>query len=367
MPAKVCFALILAGICVIVVPLYKRSVTLALLNMRIANPIYDVVFKYLMDDNKIARLIISSIINEEIEELELRPLEVSGNLQQNEKKTENSGDQETPPVSLSLTVYRLDFSAKIRTPQGIKTVIIEIQKTKFPTDNLRFRKYLSSQYASNENAHKVLTGGRLRTTGIPIISIYFLGHKLDATTACAIGVKRVYVDLITNEPIQQKEVFIESLTHDSYIIQIPFLTPQRRNDLEILLSVFDQSKAIDARRHILNIKEEEFPEKFRPIIRKLQKAIQNKQVKQKMDMEDTLIDELTEMELTIRKLEAENKLAKLLIEQERQQNEAAQLLIEQERQQIEAAGGKSGRHRAPHLLTGGAIRGNSYGTESVTE
>jgi len=303
--------------------------------MRIANPIYDVVFKYLMDDNKIARLIISSIINEEIEELELKPIEVAGNKQQNEKKPENSEEQEPSPVTLSLTIYRLDFSAKIRTPQGMKTVIIEIQKTKFPTDNLRFRKYLGSQYADNQNAHKVLTGGRLRTTGIPIISIYFLGHKLDRVTACAIGVKRAYVDLITNEPIQQKEVFIESLTHDSYIIQIPFLTPQRRNDLEILLSVFDQSKAIDARRHILNITEEEFPEKFRPIIRKLQKAIQSKQVKQKMDMEDTLIDELTEMELTIRKLEVENKQSQLIIEQERREKEQERQQKEQERQQKE--------------------------------
>jgi hypothetical protein len=37
--------------------------------MLIANPIYDVVFKYLMEDNKIAKLIISKIINDEIIEL----------------------------------------------------------------------------------------------------------------------------------------------------------------------------------------------------------------------------------------------------------------------------------------------------------
>ena len=30
--------------------------------MLIANPIYDVVFKYLMEDSKIAKLVISSII-----------------------------------------------------------------------------------------------------------------------------------------------------------------------------------------------------------------------------------------------------------------------------------------------------------------
>ena len=41
--------------------------------MKIANPIYDVVFKYLMGDNKIAKLVISKIIGEEIESLDFQP------------------------------------------------------------------------------------------------------------------------------------------------------------------------------------------------------------------------------------------------------------------------------------------------------
>ena len=41
----------------------------------IANPIYDVVFRYLMDDNKIAKLMISKIIGEEIVELDFQPTE----------------------------------------------------------------------------------------------------------------------------------------------------------------------------------------------------------------------------------------------------------------------------------------------------
>ena len=41
--------------------------------MQIANPIYDVVFKYMMEDAKVAKLLIASIISEEIEELKFRP------------------------------------------------------------------------------------------------------------------------------------------------------------------------------------------------------------------------------------------------------------------------------------------------------
>jgi hypothetical protein len=93
--------------------------------MKIANPIYDVVFKYLMDDNKIAKLVISKIIGEEIE----RPAT------DNEK------------TKASFTVYRLDFAAKIKLSDGgFKQVLIEIQKAKFPTDIMRFRKYLGQQY-----------------------------------------------------------------------------------------------------------------------------------------------------------------------------------------------------------------------------
>ncbi|MBU0766111.1 MAG: hypothetical protein KJ607_14910 [Bacteroidetes bacterium] len=38
--------------------------------MKIANPIYDVVFKYLMNDNRVAKLLLSSILEKEIVELE---------------------------------------------------------------------------------------------------------------------------------------------------------------------------------------------------------------------------------------------------------------------------------------------------------
>jgi hypothetical protein len=43
--------------------------------MLIANPIYDVVFKFLMEDAKIAKLLLSSIIGENIEELSFLPQE----------------------------------------------------------------------------------------------------------------------------------------------------------------------------------------------------------------------------------------------------------------------------------------------------
>jgi len=245
--------------------------------MQIANPIYDSVFKYLMEDNKIAKLYISKIIDEEIAELVFCPQEFSQKMEQ-----------------FPITVYRLDFKAKIKLPSGeLKTVIIEIQKAKLPTDIMRFRKYLSEQYSNSENSFTIKKNPNTSieteiVKAIPIISIYFLGHKLEHIDSPIIKVNRTYIDVSTKKEIKEKEEFIESLTHDSYIIQIPELKGKRRNDLESILSVFDQSNQ-ENNYHILNIKEEEVPAKYRYILRHLQKAILSPEMKKKMDIEDDYV------------------------------------------------------------------------------
>ena len=69
--------------------------------MRIANPIYDVVFKYLMEDKALAKLLLSTILQTEITELVFRPQE-----------------RITEIGSRYLTVYRLDFAATVKNAQG---------------------------------------------------------------------------------------------------------------------------------------------------------------------------------------------------------------------------------------------------------
>ena len=250
--------------------------------MQIANPVYDVVFKYLMDDNKIAKMIISAIIGEEISELEF-------------KTTESSLEMEYK----SLTVYRLDFSARIRTDTGrYKQVIIEIQKAKMPTDIMRFRRYLGEQYRSEQNVYYDHGSDRQKKKALPIISIYFLGHKLEHTESPLIKIDRKYYDMTTQEEIIGKEEFIESLTHNSFVIQIPYLKEKRRNDLEKLLSIFDQTNRTED-YHIMNIKEEDYPPKYRAIIRKLQRAVAEPEIRKVMDVEDEILEELQSQERLI--------------------------------------------------------------------
>ena len=257
--------------------------------MEIANPLYDVVFKYLMEDNAIARLIISTIIKQNVVSLEFRPQESTLEL--------DIG---------SITVYRLDFSAKIETPQGDKIVLIEIQKAKFPTDIMRFRKYLGEQYKSKENIQKVKINrkheGKLveveEEKAIPILSIYFLGYSLEYFKAPVIRVQRECYDDASDEKLEGREEFIECLTHDSYIIQVPYLRDDHKTEVEKMLGVFDQSK-LTSDHHILNIDEADYPGKYRPIIRRLQRAISEPVMRKKMDIEDEITNEFKKMARTI--------------------------------------------------------------------
>jgi hypothetical protein len=274
--------------------------------MYIANPIYDVVFKYLMEDNEVAKLIISKIINEEIIKLDFLPQE---NIVSVDVK--------------KFTVYRLDFKAVIKTETGDKTVIIEVQKAKFPTDIMRFRKYLGQQYIKSESNIS------------PIVSIYFLGYGLEHIKTPVIKVKREYIDLVTQKVIEEKEDFIESLTHDSFVIQVKYLRHPYKSEIERFLSVFDQSITIE-NSHLVSINEEEYPDEYGKILKRLQKAALEPKLRQEMDIEDEIVEVLDNLERLVedqkKELEEKDKELegkdKVLLEKEKLLEEQKKLIDE---------------------------------------
>ncbi|MCK6695280.1 MAG: hypothetical protein L6Q97_24660, partial [Thermoanaerobaculia bacterium] len=249
--------------------------------VQIANPIYDVVFKYLMNDEKVAKLLLSAIIGREVVSLEFRPTEHHF------------------PVGEMLMVLRMDFSARILDEHGNQELIIlELQKAKLATDIMRFRRYLGEQYGNKENVVREPAAEYPYRKALPILSIYFLGHTLDHVKAPVVRVNRRYIDAATGEQIHEKEEFIESLTHDSIIIQIPYLKGRRRTELEQLLTLFDQSATADD-PHFLQVNEEDLPERYRPLLRRLQKAVADPVVRQTMEAEDELIEEFKDYQRLI--------------------------------------------------------------------
>jgi hypothetical protein len=197
---------------------YKNNI-----KMVIANPIYDVVFKRLMEDNRIAKFFIGTLLEQIIESIEVKPQEFT-------YTDEFAG----------LAVFRLDFVATIRTDTGeLKKVLIEIQKAKNQIDLMRFRNYLGEQYKKEDiiNENKVI---------LPITTIYILGFKLPEINTSCIKVERNYRDLVNKKIIDTKSDFVEKLTHDSYIVQVERITDRYLTRLDKLLSVFEQTNFIDS-------------------------------------------------------------------------------------------------------------------------
>ena len=246
--------------------------------MEIANPIYDVVFKYMMEDNTVAKLLVSSIIGEDVVSLEPKPQE----------RTREKDKEKVKGEIPNLTVYRLDFSAKIKvSEEKYKVIIIEMQKAELPTDIMRFRRYLGEQYIDSDN--KTINNGEI--DAMQIYAIYFLGKELGIYDAPVLSVSPEIKDVSTGEIVNRESEFIEGLNHKSWIVQISCLKERRRNELEILLSVFDQSNRTSD-RHILNVVEEDFPEKFRPLIRRLKGAASDSTVKKQMKEDDEILNYL---------------------------------------------------------------------------
>lgn len=273
--------------------------------MLIANPIYDSVFKFLMEDLRIAKRILSLLTDQEILSLEIKPQE----------KTATSKKH-------LLTVYRLDFSAIIKTEEGEeKKVLIELQKGKQPIDVLRFRRYLGDNYSKPDEVNGI-------RQNLPIITIYILGFPL-AVQHALLKIGRVYKDITTGELITQKDDFIEKLTHDCYIVQVPFLPLKTQNKVERILSVFNQSGIFDPQqRWLLRFPDDIHQiedEDLKRVLERLSFAVQSEEVQEQIRIEEefdnSLDDALRIKDELILKKDKE-------LEEERRQKEVLQKELE---------------------------------------
>ena len=276
--------------------------------MHIANPIYDVAFKYLLEDNKVAKLFLTAIIGETITELDFSAQEnvVKVEIEDAEtKKTIEPVASETIE-KITLTVCRFDFSAKIKTETGFKTVGIELQKSKLLTDIQRFRKYLSVRYGSQDNTYLVPKKKtkkksenheetEMQEKSRQIYCIYILDYGMDLPPIPVLKVAYNAEDVFSGKKYPAKGEFLEGLHHLSWIIQIPQLKEKRRNKLEKLLSVFDQSAMTD-NRCILNIDDSDFPDEYKEIVRRLIKAKEDPKKMREMELEDDVLNGIRKIE-----------------------------------------------------------------------
>jgi hypothetical protein len=245
--------------------------------MIIANPIYDVVFKYLLEDIEIARDLLSTILGEEVVSLELKAQETA---------SENTWN---------IQILRLDFKAVIKKKDGsLFKVLIELQKSKQVFDVMRFRRYLGDNYRKED---QILDKDGLAVfRPLPIITIYFLGFLLNNVPSGIIKVKREYVDAVTEEILGVKEDFVELLTHDSYMIQLGRLPLESRGKLDRVMQIFSPMYQNKLNKHQVDFQGDIHDPLVRKMVERLGRAIASDEYRDKMDVEDE-IDRIFEREL----------------------------------------------------------------------
>ncbi|MFH1005545.1 MAG: hypothetical protein V1781_08680, partial [Bacteroidota bacterium] len=100
-----------------------------------------------------------------------------------------------------------------------------------------------------------------------------------------------------------------------------------QTEIEILLSIFDQRNRMED-YHILNVVEEQFPVKFRSLIRRLQKGAAETNLLNQMEAEDQVLEELQELE---REIEEKDKV----LEENKKQLEEKDKVLEESKKQLE--------------------------------
>ena len=245
----------------------------------IANPIYDTVFKYLMEDERIARTILSALLKEDIIKVEVRPHEYT------------NGQKEL------LSIFRIDFGATIRKPSGEEQLIlIELQKTWLPTETLRFRQYLGVHYQNPKN----IVAGSADRHALPMVAVYLLGHTVGDIEEPVVYVRHQAYDY-DNRPVTRgiPNKFVDSLNHDSIIVQIPRLHGKVNNRLDKVLSIFDQKRVCEDNQHYLSFDERSFDAAdadMQPIFHRLLVAASNVEMRQDMNVEDEYYSIIKEQE-----------------------------------------------------------------------
>ena len=208
----------------------------------IANPMYDVVFKTLMQaDLEFAKYFVGTILGVNIVDIVFAPQEYT----YYRKNVEDT-------LIKKIKAVRMDFVATILTKEGEeKKVLIEIQQSEKPLDVIRFSGYIGKHYIHRNVEIKGEEKNTEDIKPLPIVVIYLLGYQMPSNSSIAIKINRSSTNILTGKKVKIKEKLVEILTHDAYFIQVSRLKPsmyknwENCSELLKLLSLFEQNYFVD--------------------------------------------------------------------------------------------------------------------------
>jgi len=297
----------------------------------IPNPIYDVVFKYLMEDLESAKIILSILTGEKIKTLNFEPVSHSEKIK-------------TPDNERHIKLFHLDFTATILRPNGSEElVMIELQKANQASDIFRFKRYITANFQKKQQ--KEVSNRRTkaieeRSFPIRLLPIFILNFRIEnEINDLVIKTKRSKLGVFKEKKLLKQNEFIDNLTYDLYVIQLPNLqniskseyeNDEQKEKLFSLLKLFDQQSQVSNSSHRLRVFKALFPDYLHRIIQRLKAAYaENPELEAEMNAEDEYLSELIrrDNEIAFFKNKAEKTLVELSKVQ-KEKNETFEKLVE---------------------------------------
>lgn len=263
----------------------------------IPNPIYDVVFRYLMEDPESATIVLSTLINEKIIKLHLES-------QAHAEKKPKPAQVKDPSTKDDVRLFHLDFTATVELPDGAEELImIELQKASEPDDIFRFKRYISKNFQrkqEKEIIHPTTQAVTTVTKPIRLIPIFILNFRIEnEINDLLIKTNRIKTGVFKNRKLEKSNEFIDNLSFDILVVQLPNLGNISESDYEndeykkklfALLKIFDQKSKVKNNEHRLRLIRRFFPGFLERVIRRLQSAdINNPDLEEQLYAEDEIL------------------------------------------------------------------------------
>ena len=174
----------------------------------IANPLYDVVFKRIMEEERIAKTFWSAILQREVVSIKI------------------CQDGFRNIKSNSISIFKMGFVASIKNNGNSNELTnIRLYKTWVDTDILEPRQHLAWQRYTEEN-----NPDDIGDESLPTISVFLLAHR-----------------------IGDFETPVASPAPGSFIIQLPIISKVRNASQKKVLSIFNQARTCKEDKHLLKV------------------------------------------------------------------------------------------------------------------
>jgi hypothetical protein len=209
---------------------------------------------------------------------------------------------------------------------------VELQKTWLETETLRFRQYLGTQYQNPKN----IVGANRDSFALPMVAIYLLGHRVGDIEEPVLYVQHKAYDY-EGHPVTKgiPNPFVDSLTHDSIIVQIPRLHGQVNTRLDKVLSIFDQTHKSKESQQVLTLDDSLYEDDadMKHIVHRLLMASTDADVRQDMNVEDEYFAAIEKRDTEI--MLRDRKLAEQQVQLNEQQVQLSEQQVQLSEQQVQ--------------------------------